>query len=168
MFPSEWLDGQRKEEILALIKEAKAQGKSEERICELLQISTRRIRSWKKRSELENRKPGPTEAPHALLEEERESILKLSRDEKYIDESHRILAVKASDEGIVQASASSFYRTMRENGLTTARKNNRSNGNSQKPEREELNEPNKRWGTGYQLSKDNSKGDLPVSVCGLG
>jgi transposase len=149
MFPSKWLDGQRKGEILALIKEAKAQGTSEERSCELLQISARRIRDWKKRADLENKKPGPTEAPHALLEEERESILTMARDNKYVDESHRILAVKASDEGIVQASASTFYRTMKENNLTTARKNNQSNGNSQKPEREELNKSNKRWGTGY-------------------
>ena len=65
MFPSKWLDGQRKEEILALLKEAKAQGKSEEKSCALLQISARRIRSWKKRVELENKKPGPTAAPHA-------------------------------------------------------------------------------------------------------
>ena len=158
MFPSKWLDGQRKEEILALLKEAKAQGKSEEKSCALLQISARRIRSWKKRVELENKKPGPTAAPHALLEEERESILKMARDEKYLDESHRILAVKASDEGLVQASASSFYRTMKEHDLTTARKNNQSNGHSQKPEREDLNEPNKRWCWDISYLKTTVKG----------
>jgi transposase InsO family protein len=143
---------------LALLKEAKEKGISEQKSCELLQIGPRRIRGWKSRPTLENGKPGPTVALHALLEEEKEQIIKLATDNRYIDDSHRILAVKASDAGVVQASASSFYRLMRKHDLTTARKNNRSNGNSQKPEREELNEPNKRWCWDISYLKTNVKG----------
>jgi len=133
-------------EILAVIREAKEEGRSEEKACELLQISVRRVREWKVREELADGKPGPQKAPHALLKVERRSIRKMARSAEYADDSHRILAVKATDLGVVHASASSFYRQMRVEGMTTDRRGRRrKNGSSQRPEREEVMEANKRW-----------------------
>ena len=135
-----------KQEILSTIQKVKDKGFTERRVCKLLQVSARRVRSWKVKEELEDRKPGPMKAPHSLLEEEREAIQAMAVDEEYVDDSHRILAVKASDEGLFQASASSVYRELRKNGLTTDR-SGRSvrNGKSKKPERPELTGPNQRW-----------------------
>jgi len=61
---------------------------------------------------LVDRPPGPAvgEAPHRLLDQEKEKISALLKDETYADLSPRQLAVVASEEKIVQASASSFYR----------------------------------------------------------
>jgi transposase InsO family protein len=135
-----------KQDILTVIREAKELGSSEEKACEVLQISVRRVREWKAREDLADGKPGPQKAPHALLEVERRSIRKMARSVEYADDSHRILAVKATDLGLVHASASSFYRQMRMEGMTTDRRGKRrKNGSSQKPDREELTEANKRW-----------------------
>jgi putative transposase len=135
-----------KANILEIINEARGKGMSEKSVCELLKISSRRVRNWKNRDSLADRKSGPLYAPHALLPFERDAIKEMAKDVEYVDDSHRILAVKACDRGIVSASASSFYREMHKNDLTTCRRENmRRNGNSRKPEREELTGPNQRW-----------------------
>ena len=133
-----------KEDIIDLIKECKYKGMPEKRVCELLNLSPRRVLNWKKRVDLEDRRPGPENAPHALLEHEKEIIRELAKNKNFADDSHRILAVKAMDMGLVSASSSSFYRQMRQEGLTTARRAVK-RGNTQKPVREELESPNKRW-----------------------
>jgi putative transposase len=133
-----------KKGIINLIKEYKCNGISEKKVCKLLDVSSRRVRNWKKRIDLEDRRPGPVNAPHALLEDEKEIIRELAKNEDFTDDSHRILAVKAMDMGLVSASPSSFYRQMRHEGLTTARRVVKK-GNTQKPVREELKSPNKRW-----------------------
>ena len=135
-----------KQGILSIIQRGREERFTEKRVCELLQISSRRVRSWKAKEELEDRKPGPIKAPHALLEEEREAIRAMAVNEEYVDDSHRILAVKASDEGLFQASFSSVYRELKKNGLTTDR-SGRSvrNGKSKKPERPEITGPDQRW-----------------------
>lgn len=145
-FEGKWVEEAMKQEILALIQNAKEEGRSEEKMCELLQISARRVREWKVREELADEKPGPQSAPHALLEEERRSIGEMARSAEYADDSHRILAVKATDLGLLHVSASSFYRQMRVEGMTTDRRGRRKkNGSSQRPERGELTEANRRW-----------------------
>ncbi len=56
----------------------------------------------------------PERASHGLLPEEREAIIALSKDETHADLSHRQLAVVSSENGRVEAGASSFYRVMKE------------------------------------------------------
>lgn len=140
-----WIKKEIKKDIINLLKECKDKGSSESRVCELLQLSPRRVRNWKKRPHLADHQPGPENAPHALLEEEKAIIRNLAKDNEFIDDSHRILAVKAMDKGLVSASPSSFYRQMRQEGLTTARRTNKRGKNLQKPERDKLEAPNKRW-----------------------
>lgn len=132
-------------EILNLIEEGKKQGKKEQDICQLLKISDRRIRDWKKKDNLEDKKHGPKHPPHSLLPKEKEAIEEMVLNNEYADDSHRLLAVKALDQNIVHASASSFYRLMRSKGLSTDRSSKRRNGNSIKPERKEITGPNQRW-----------------------
>jgi len=129
-----------------VITESKAKGVSRSRTCELLRIEERRIRHWFSRPTLGDAKPGPVHAPHALLPEERKAIVELAKDEKYVDDSHRVLTAKCVDSGSLAVSASTTYRVMREEGLTTDR-NGRShrNGNSRKPDRPEITGPNRRW-----------------------
>ena len=136
-----------KVEILETIEAAKTQGRSEQEACDLLQISCRRIRNWKTKESLEDMKSGPEHAPHALLEEEREAILQMAESAEYVDDSHRVLAAKASDSELIHVSPSSFYREMRRKGLTTDRtgRSRRRKGVSKKPERDELTGANQRW-----------------------
>ncbi len=135
-----------KQEIMDLINDCKSKGIDRKRTCELLQIDERRIRHWSVRTTLVDAKHGPLHAPHALLPEEREAIIALSKDERYVDDSHRVLTAKGIDSGVIAASASTVYRLMNAEGLTTDRSGSTlKNGNSRKPERPELTGPNQRW-----------------------
>lgn len=129
-----------------LIVEAKSKGVNQRQMCELLQIEGRRVRNWFSRKTLVDAKPGPERAPHALLPEEKEAILAYAKDEAYVDDSHRILTAKCVDAGYFSVSASTVYRVMRNEGLTTDRCGGRArNGNSRKPDRPELTCANQRW-----------------------
>ena len=98
-------------------------------VCAMLQLSRSRYYAWKKRIDhpgfsegsdpLKDRPTGPGcgAAPHRLLEEEKATISSLLREERYADLSPRQLAVVASEEGKVEASASTFYRQAREEEL---------------------------------------------------
>lgn len=135
-----------KKAIMVLISGCKIKGVKRNRTCELLQIEERRVRHWFSRPTLADTRPGPEHAPHALLPEECQAIIALAKDEKYVDDSHRVLTAKGIDSGILAVSASTVYRVMRNKGLTTDRSGrSHRNGNSRKPDRPELTGPNQRW-----------------------
>jgi putative transposase len=136
-----------KRDILTTIDSAIANGIGKEKICALLQISERRIQRWKKRQDdLDDRKSGPVNAPHALLLVEKDAILKIALNEDYIDDSHRVLAAKAADEGLFFASASSVYKVMRKNNLTADRTGkSHKKGSSTVPMRPVIDASNMRW-----------------------
>ena len=118
-----------KREILSTIEDAKDAGVSVSQVCAMLQLSRSRYYAWKRRIDhpkvsdesdpLSDRPAGPGrgEAPHRLLGEEKATISSLLREESYADLSPRQLAVVASERGIVEASASTFYRQARKEGL---------------------------------------------------
>jgi transposase InsO family protein len=131
---------------MGVIVEGKAKGINRNRTCELLQIEERRVRHWFTRPTLSDTKPGPVHAPHALLPEERKAIVAIAKDERYVDDSHRVLTAKCVDCGSIATSASTVYRVMRNEGLTTDRSGrSHRNGNSRKPDRPELTGPKQRW-----------------------
>jgi putative transposase len=83
---------------------------------------------------------------HRVLPEEIDQIVTLARSEKYVDLSHRILAVRAWDQGLFQASFSTVYRVLKARNLMTARgSSGPHNGNSKPPVRKDLTGPNQRW-----------------------
>jgi len=137
---------ERKAAICAMIIECKSKGINRTRTCALLQIEERRVRHWFSRPSLVDVKAGPVHAPHALLAVERAAIVALAKDEKYVDDSHRVLTAKCVDAEILAVSASTVYRVMRSEGLTTDRSGrSHRNGKSRKPDRPELTGPNQRW-----------------------
>ena len=89
--------------------------------CEKLGLDVKRYQRWvrlyRKTARYGGGKPGPKKAPHSLLPKEREDIIKLAKDDKYMDLSHRQLSVVASEFTEVEASASSFYRVMKQEQL---------------------------------------------------
>jgi len=148
-----------KQEILDLIKEGNARGVCTSRCCELLQIPRLRVTRWCKRPSLDDAKPGPLHAPHALLQEERESILSLAKDEKYINESHRILRARGADLNLFHVSETTVFRVMKECSMTTSRvQNTIRNGKSVIPKRKSIDGPNQRWCWDITYLPTNVKG----------
>ena len=94
-------------------------------------------------SELEDDKPAPSQASHRLLPEERQAIREISLNQEYADLSHRQLSVVASERGIVQTSASTFYRQMKEEKLIHKREA-RPRLKQEKPEVKPT-KPNEAW-----------------------
>jgi transposase InsO family protein len=136
-----------KKDILDLIDISISKGMKCEQVCLLLQISVRRVLRWHRRADrLQDIAAGPKRAPHALLSQENKAILNLILDQDYVDDSHRVLAAKGADLGLFNASASSVYKIMKHNQLTTDRAGRqRKTGRSTKPDRPELTGPNQRW-----------------------
>ncbi len=115
--------------------------------CERLQLDVKRYHRWLRLYQRTGRygggKPGPNRAPHSLLPEERKDIIRMAKDDRYMDLSHRQLAIAASDNGEVQASASSFYRVMKEKRLMEKRQ--RQPKTPQKKPEVKVDGPNQVW-----------------------
>jgi len=94
--------------------------------CDILQLDAKRYQRWlrllKDKGRYGNGKPGPKKTPHILMPKERKKIVEMARNDKYLDLSHRQLSIVASEKGEVEASASSFYRVMKEEQLMEKRK----------------------------------------------
>jgi putative transposase len=145
-----WVGEEQKVEILESIEAGKEKGISIGRLCAMWRINRRRVGrwrgKWKNRECLCNLKPGPRHPVHALLPEEKASVLEMARREAYADFAHRILAVEAWEKGICFVSFSSVYRILRTAGLMSMRGIYRPhNGRSMAPLRKELTGPNQRW-----------------------
>jgi len=93
--------------------------------CAKLRLDVKRYQRWirlyRKTGRYGDGKPGPQKAPHRLLPKEREDIIKLAKDDNHVDLSHRQLSVVASETGEIEASASSFYRVMKQEQLMEKR-----------------------------------------------
>jgi transposase InsO family protein len=146
----EWLAAETKMEMLDLICESTGQGVSCRRSCELLMIHRSRILRWQQAHRdgetLANDTPGPEQALHRLLPEERSAMVALARREDLADLSHRELTVTAWDKGLVYISFSTTYRVLRDSDMMGMRgKERRHNGSSVAPVRKDLTGPNQRW-----------------------
>jgi len=114
--------------------------------CIVLELNYDRYKRWvrlcNKEGHMKKGKPGPKRAPHALLDNETAKMRELLRNEEHADLSHRQLSVVASEQGIVEASPSSFYREMKKMGIESCKK-----GNSHIQEKPEVKpeKPNEAW-----------------------
>jgi len=97
--------------------------------CDKLRLDVKRYQRWirlyRKTGRYGDGRPGAKKAPHRLLSKEREDIIKLAKDDKYMDLSHRQLSVVASEFTELEAGASSFYRVMKEERLMEERQRKR-------------------------------------------
>lgn len=136
-----------KQGILDIIDSAVKKGVRLRKACSLILVDQRRIQRWRDRYDhLEDTVPGPRNAPHALLGEEKDAIRTFALDPGYVDDSHRVLAAKGADMSLFYVSASSVYKVMRENDLTADRSGRaHRSGRSTAPERLEIEGPDQRW-----------------------
>jgi len=146
----QWLGKEKKGAILVMIAHAKEKGISLTRACAMWRINRGRVVRWRRKwthgRGLNNGKPGPRYPLHKLLPEERAAVVRMAKEERYADLSHRTLAVTAWDLGLFLVSFSSVYRILLAHNLMSMRgTHRRHNGRSIPPVRRELTEPNQRW-----------------------
>ena len=100
-----------------MFDQARAVGMSQEHLGALLGLERHRLSRWrvqKAKGSLEDDVPGPRQAPHRLLPEEREAFLSLAAREDLADASVPVLCAYGSDTDIVHLSPSTGYRLLKE------------------------------------------------------
>lgn len=107
--------------LLKLVAHAQHHGAwSRRRVAAVLGIDHVRLQRWSKRAEagqLDDARPGPTEAAHALLDAEREAIIEIAEAWADIDRSHRKLAHRGSRLEAFYASESTVLRVLQAAGM---------------------------------------------------
>ncbi len=116
-----------------MFDQAHAIGMTQERLGALLGLERHRLSRWrvqKMNGSLEDSIPGPRQAPHRLLPEEREAFLALAAREDLADASvpvrqrrirlSRMLCAYGSDMDVVYLSPSTGYRILKRNSFVGA------------------------------------------------
>jgi len=115
------VDGNVKAGLLALIDHAAEQGGwSLRRSSAALGLDHVRVLRWQARAaagRLDDARPGPEQAAHALLGWEREAICKLAEEWGEVDQSHRKLAHRGSRLAVVHASEPAVLRVLAGAGI---------------------------------------------------
>ncbi|WP_432021118.1 hypothetical protein [Streptomyces sp. 1222.5] len=106
--------------LLELVDHAGRAGWSVRHAADVLGIDHMRVLRWQQRrttGRLQDTVPGPDAALHALLDFEREAIVKLAEDWALVDRSHRKLAHRGSRLGWVHVSESTVLRVLAAEGI---------------------------------------------------
>jgi transposase InsO family protein len=115
------VDGRVKAGLPELIDHASGEGGwSLRRSAAALGVDHVRVLRWQARAaagQLDDLRPGPDQAAHALLGWEREAICKLAEERGETDRSHRKLAHRGSRLNIVHASESAVLRVLTDAGV---------------------------------------------------
>jgi hypothetical protein len=115
------VDAHVKAGLLQLAEHAASQGGwSARRSAAALGLDHMRLLRWQHRAgagRLDDAKPGPDQAVHALLDWERAAIVKVAEEWGAIDRSHRKLAHRGSRLGVVHASESTVLRVLTAEGV---------------------------------------------------
>ncbi len=100
-----------------MFDQAHAIGMTQERLGALLGLERHRLSRWrtqKTKGSLEDGLPGPRQAPHRLLPQEREAFLALATREDLADASVPVLCAYGSDMDVVHLSSATGYRILKE------------------------------------------------------
>jgi putative transposase len=107
--------------LLELVEHARTAGAwSSRRAAATLGLDHTRLMRWIVRAglgRLDDARPGPDVPVHALLDWEREAIVKVAEDWGEVDRSHRKLAHRGSRLGVVHVSESTFLRVLEAAGM---------------------------------------------------
>lgn len=106
-----------KQMAIGLIDETVSAGARRHKACEVLGITPRTLRRWRHAESLEDKRKGaPRRCPHALSDAEKETIVATCSLPQYQSLPPCQIVPRLADEGIWQASESSFYRVLAEHG----------------------------------------------------
>ena len=108
--------------ILDLVAETLQKGATMTAVADVLALSVRTLERWRRTPDDDDKRSGPLTRPsHALSAEERAAVVAVATSAKYRNISVRQIVPLLADEGVYVASESSFYRVLREEGLSAHR-----------------------------------------------
>lgn len=143
---------QDKQLALELIDEAVSNGARQSKACDILELTSRTVRRWKKQLResgiLQDSRPlaARSRTPvNKLTEQEKQHILRLCNQPEYSSLPPSQIVPKLADQGIYIASESSFYRVLREAGQVNRRGKARRPKSVAKPKGYQATAPNQVW-----------------------
>lgn len=105
-----------------MVREAQASGARRHASCALLEVSLRTVERWEKAPDKGDQRRGPVRGcGHALSEQEKQAIVKVSSCQEYRDQSPWQIVARLADAGQYLGSESSFYRVLKQNDLLSHR-----------------------------------------------
>jgi putative transposase len=112
-------------------------------------------------------RPTPTSQPRALSAAERQQVLEVLHDERFVDLAPASVWATLLDEGVYLCSISTMYRLLRERGETGDRRRHATHPARVKPELL-ASGPNQCWSWGYHQARRPGQVDLVLPVRDLG
>ena len=104
--------------ILESVDTAMSEGASLAGACEVVGLSTRTVQRWRQEGGGDDRRRGPTSAPHNKLgEEEDAAVVEIANSPDFAELSPKQIVPRLADRGRYIASESTFYRRLRAQGL---------------------------------------------------
>lgn len=105
-----------------MVREAQASGARRQASCALLEVSLRTVERWEKAPDKGDQRRGPVRGcGHALSEQEKQAIVKVTSCPEYRDQSPWQIVARLADAGQYLGSESSFYRVLKHNDLLSHR-----------------------------------------------
>jgi transposase InsO family protein len=109
-----------------MVREAQASGARRQASCAVLEVSLRTVERWEKEPDKGDQRRGPVSGcGHALSEDEKQAIVKVSSQPEYRDQSPWQIVARLADTGQYLGSESSFYRVLKQNDLLSHRHNSK-------------------------------------------
>lgn len=113
-----------RQSVVEMVGEARASGARRQASCAVLEVSLRTVERWEKAPGKGDQRRGPVSGcGHALSEEEKQSMVKVSSRPEYRDLSPWQMVARLADAGQYLGSESSFYRVLKQNDLLSHRHN---------------------------------------------
>lgn len=120
-------------------------GAREESACELVGLSVRTLQRWRTGSWIDGRKGAPKVTARKLSPEEKEAVYQASNQERLADLTAEQVVATLAQESTYLASASTFYRILRERKALNRRQDSKTPVHSRKPDTRVATGPNQVW-----------------------
>lgn len=120
-------------------------GAREEAACELVGLSVRTLQRWRNGGGVDGRKGAPKTTARKLSPEEREAVYQAANQEHLADLTAEQVVATLAQESTHLASASTFYRVLRERRALSRRQDSKTPVRSTKPATRVATAPNQVW-----------------------
>lgn len=134
-----------RQEIIEYVDEVKREQVSERTICELVGISRKTLQNWRRFGMRDRRKGSARFVPHRLSPDERDCVYQTATDKRFADMTPELIVAKLAEERTYIASASTFFRVLRERRALEHRRESRKPRKGGRPEKIAVTGPNQVW-----------------------